>query len=328
MGSNQLNGWIHETFLVNAIKDYSREFLVASKMPAYLTKNAVYTVICASDDTTITMWKNSGSGYVVWESLTLNRLQTFTFSEHSDPTGMKIATNNPVGIQSGSLFDTIVKGMNGDDQLCISLPPTSRLSLDHFITPIAIRRDPGGYHVRVIAAYDNTVVSDLLGMNTVLATLSGGTYYELGPVLSFGPKVRALRCSKPCLVAQYNMGPAYDGTVSTDSFLMRVPSTDFAVISRVILSTPRRYPNIVMTSKLNIVTWSSLASAVRLDGVGVSGWVAFSSDSPMVYVTTSVNDGQHEIWVEGGSFGFVAWLYGYRPGAAEAYGTIIGIAES
>ena len=327
IGSNQLRGWSQDVFLVNAIKDYSREFLVASKMPAEFMKDALFTVICVSDDTTITIWKNSGSGYVVWQSLTLNRLETFTFSEQSDPTGMKIVANKPVNVQSGSSLDTISTGMNGGDHMCISLPPISRLSRDHFITPIAIRNDPGGYHVRVIAAHDDTVVSDLLGMNAELATLSGGTYYELGPVTS-GLKVRALRCSKPCLVVQYNMGPAYDGTASTDVFLMRVPSIDFAVLDRVILLTPRDFPNLPIASKLNIVTWSSLASAVRVDGVGVSGWVAFSNDSPMVYATVSVNDGQHEIWVEGGDAGFLAWLYGNRPGEVEACGTSVGCAES
>ena len=290
-------------------------------------RDSIFTVIGVSDDTTITIWKNSGSGYVVWQSLTLNRLETFTFRNQSDPTGMKIVANKPVGMQSGSPLDTILKGMEGGDQMCISLPPISSFSLDHFITPIAIRNDPGGYHVRVIAAYDNTAVSDLLDMNAALAMLCAGTYYELGPVTS-GLKVSALRCSKPCLVVQYNMGPAYDGTVYADTFLMRVPPIDLAVVDRVILTTPKNYPNLVKTSKLNIVTWSSLASAVRLDGVGVTGWVAFSNDSPMVYVTMSINDGQHEVRVEGVGSGFIAWLYGYSPGEVEGYGTSIGCADS
>ena len=290
-------------------------------------KDSTFTVICVSDDTTITIWTNSGSGYVVWQSLTLNRLETFTFSEQSDPTGMKIVMNKPVGVQSGSSQDAIVTGMNGGDHMCISLPPLSRLSLDHFITPIAIRNNPGGYHVRVIAAHANSVVSDLLGINAELATLRGGMYYELGPLTS-GLMVRALWCSKPWLIVQYNMGPAYDGTVYTDTFLMWVPSIDCAVVDRVIVTTPKDYPNLAMASKLNIVTWSSLASAIRLDGVSVIGWVAFSNDSPMVYATASVNDGQHEIWVEGEGPGFIAWLYGYIPGEVEAYGTSIGCAES
>ena len=236
VGSNQLDGWVQDVFLINAMKEYSSEFLIASKMPANQMKDSTFTVICVSDDTTITIWINFGSGYVVWQSLTLNRLETFTFSEQSDPTGMKIVINKPVGVQSGSSQDTIVTGMNGGDHMCISLPPSSRLSLDHFITPIAIRNNQGGYHVRVIAAHANSVVSDLLGINAELATLRGGMYYELGPVTS-GLMVRALWCSKPCLVVQYNMGPACDGTVYTDTFLMRVPSIDCAVVDRVIVTT-------------------------------------------------------------------------------------------
>ena len=322
MGNNQLDGWSQDVFLVNALWNMSTEFLVVSREPR--EKAAVFSVFAAYDSTIVNIWKPAVSGHVHWQTFTLNRLDTFTFKETTDPTGYKIVTNKAVSVLSGSQTDVIVSGMSGFDHMCVSLPPVDFLvGTEYYIIPITIRNNPGAYHVRVVAVYDSTIVSDLKDDGNHITSLNGGQYFENGPVTS-GTPVTALRCSQPCIVMQYNMGPAYDSTAGTDTFQMWIPSLHHHT-KYVNFITPHNEDDTAMQNTLVVLTWSTVTSAVLVDGVSVDNWVEFWAGSEISYAAVIVGDGEHDIVFQGKPpHGFLAWLYGRNAGDVDAYGTLLG----
>ena len=322
MGNNQLRGWSGDVFLFNALWDISTEFLVVSREPVY--DNAVFSVIAAYDGTTVNIWRPSTSGYIHWQILHLNRLETFTFKEETDPTGYKIISNKTVSVLSGSQTDVVGSGTSGD-HMCVSLPPTTYIDqTDYYIIPITIRNNPGAYHIRILAIYNFTVVSDLKNADNQIATLSEGQYHESGPVAS-GTFVTALRCSKPCIVMQYNMDASYDGTPNIDGFQMWIPSLHHRV-NYINFITPHNEYDTAMQNTLVILTWSAVTTEILVDGVSLNNWVEFWPGSEISYAVTSVIDGEHAIVYRGDpQYGFLAWLYGNNAGHDDAYGTLLGV---
>ena len=322
MGNNQMSGWSQDVFLVNALWDISIEFLVVSREPT--RQAAVFNVIAAYNGTIVDIWKPTVSGHVHWQTAILNRLDTFTYKETIDPTGYKIVTNKAVSVQSGSQTDVIVTGMTGFDHMCVSLAPSSYYSgNDYYVIPITIRNDPGAYHVRVVALHDSTIVSDLKNAGNQIATLNTGQFHENGPVTT-ETHVTALRCSKPCIVMQYNMGPAYDNTANTDTFQMWIPSLHHST-NYINFITPHNGHDTAMQNTLILLTWSEVTSEILVDGESVTGWVEFWTDSEISYVAVSVGDGEHNILYSGDShYGFLAWLYGKDGTDVEGYGTLLG----
>ena len=209
--------------------------------------------------------------------------------------------------------------------MCVSLPPTTYYdSTDYYIIPIRIRNNPGAYRVRVVAVYNSTIVTDLMNSESQIATLYTGQCHENGPVTS-GLSVMALRCSKPCIVMQYNMGPAFDSTANTDTFQMWIPSL-YHRTNYVNFTTPHNEDNTAMQNTLVILTRSVVASEILVDGASVDGWVEFWTGSEIAYTVVSVGDGKHDIVYNGeNQYGFLAWLYGKDGTDVDAYGTLLGV---
>ena len=255
-------------------------------------------------------------------------MDTFTYMNDADPTGYLIISDKPVSVLSGSKHASIDQSDIHSDHMCMALPPVSLLGgLDYYIPPIAIRVDHGAYHVRVVAAIDFTVVRDMGTISGQMVQLNRGEYYEFGPVTS-GLPVRAIRCSRPCLVAQYNMEPDYDNTQYSGPFLMWIPSMSYKT-KYVTFMTPHNELDQAMRNEVAIITWFVVTDEIYLDGAIVTGWTQFWSDSEMAFTTVAVNDGSHDIRYGGADdFGFLAWLYGYDEGDWDAYGTVIGCEHS
>ena len=325
MANSQMNGWSQDVFLINSISEKSTKFLVMSRESVY--GPAAFSVTPFDDGTNVDIWKSSAVGYSLWQSLTLNRMDTFTYINDADPTGYLIISDKPVSVLSGSKTASIGQTDIYDDHMCMSLPPTSLLGgLDYYIPPITIRVDPGAYHVRVVAAIDFTVVQDMVTV-TQIVQLNRGQHHEFGPVIS-GQPARAIRCSRPCLVAQYNMEPDYDNTQYSGPFLMWIPSMSYKT-KYVRFMTPHNELDRAMRNELAIITWSAVTGDIHLNGETLTDWTEFWSGSEMAFATVVVNDGSHNISYDGaGDFGFLAWLYGDDPGDWDGYGTVIGCKHS
>ena len=323
MGNNQGGGSTQDVFLVNALRDISIQYLVVSPEPR--RNEGIFTVISAYNGTSVAIWKPSPSGYVHWKTVELNRLDTFTFMEKTDPSGYKVISNRPVSVQSGSEKERISARMTYIDHMCVSLAPTLyNGGADYYIIPITIRNNPGAYHVKVVAVYNLTVVSDLKNSGNHIATLGAGQHLENGPVIS-GTPVTVLRCSKPCTVMQFNMGPSYDGTANIDAFQMWIPPLHHH-IKYINFITPHNEVNTAMQNTLVILTWSAVTAKILVDGTSVNNWVEFWLGSDISYVSVSVNDGEHDIVYNGDSqYGFLAWLYGKDGRERDAYGTLLGV---
>ena len=322
MGNNQDAGYSQDVFLINALRNISTEYIVVSPAPS--KSEGMFTVISACNGTTVVIWKPSSSGYVHWHTVNINRLETFTFRDNTDPTGYKIISDKPVSVQAGSEKDRIGARISRIDHMCVSLAPVSYYGgTDYYIIPITIRNNPGAYHVRVVAVHDLTVVSDLKNSGVHIATLNAGQYHENGPVIS-ETYVTALRCSKPCIVMQYNMGPDYDSTMNVDAFQMWIPSFH-QHINHINFITPHNEDDTAMQNTLVILTWSAVTTEILVDGTSVNDWVEFWPGSDISYVSVSVDDGEHDIVYNGDpQYGFLAWLYGKDGADIDAYGTLLG----
>lgn len=311
-----------DVFMLNALTSQSTDFIIISKSPDFT--EATFSVISSEDDTRVTIYYNPGTGYVIRDEVTLNYLQTFSYTGSDDPTGFKVIANKPIGVESGSVCDW-VGGIMWGDHMCISVPPVHTLGLEHYIVPLTLRNNPDAYTVRTVAAEDDTELMDLTS-GTSLTTLNQGDHYDTGP-LTVSPYAMALACSKPCLVAQYSFGRNYDlGTM--DPFLLLINPIE-SFITRAIFTTvsyrlvdPTRP---TFSNRLAIVTKDADTASLLLDGSSISStWTPYNDGSGMMYTTVNLEDGEHTLLCTGASCGFHAWLHARHLWWYTAHGTDVG----
>ena len=331
LGSNQIQGDSQDVFMVNALTEASTSFMVAGfdicTTPGNVCGNNVFSFVAASDNTEARIYKPFNSDYVLYATKTLARMDTYTVPQPPDVSGFIINASKPIAVLSGNSVNTI--GMNATgagDHLCMSLPAINQQGSgwkNYYVPPIAIRPDPRAFYVKVLMLHDSTDAYDV-AEGILPPTLNRGQFREIGPVTS-GDPVGKILCNNPCLVAQFNMGPGYDGEVNIDSFLMWIPPIDFKT-KFVRFVTPRNENNSPMENKLMIVTWSKVKHLFCVDNANIGEWTEFATDADMVYKSMSMTDGVHEVAYVNATdeFGFLAWLYGKDPGLKEAYGTWLG----
>ena len=211
-------------------EDFTDFIIPASRDGAHLVHAPIVAVVAITENTVITVQKKATVGYQSGNTYTLNKYDVLSLSSvtaFSEYLGALIHSTYPVAVYSGhtcsKVYDTAPPEYSCD-AIIISVPPLSSLGKDHIIPPTAGRDIYTKSIVQVLAAYDETDVNvfDSYYNKWIKQTsLSKGRDYQ---TLIMAYLATGIKCSKPCLVVQYNPPKEYDISGSGfDTFAMLVP---------------------------------------------------------------------------------------------------------
>ena len=97
----------------------------------------IATVVAKEDNTVVTVFKcDNSSVYSQVAIETINSLQTFTYSEQEDLTGLYITTSKGAAVFFGVQCGFVPAGEPNCDPLYNQLPPFNMLGTNHILPPI------------------------------------------------------------------------------------------------------------------------------------------------------------------------------------------------
>lgn len=274
------------------------------------------TAVLNGRTTPFTVTLQQGDSYLLQADVSRNDLNT-------DLTGTRITSDKPVAVFGGhqrSLLPVTSTSLTSRDFLTEQIPPVQVWGRQYLLTPFVIpdNIDPEGQDmVRVLAAYDNTVVSI---NDTEVATLGAGRWYEV-PLSA----AATLSATQDILVAQYKRS-SQRGQISRlgDPFMIIIPPRRQFLRSYTVLNAQARELSSVVYQRqyVTLICPTAFVHTVTLDGTPVDPSVfTVIPSSCYSYASVRVADGVHTVTAEK-EFGI--YVYGY--GNANSYGYVGGMA--
>jgi hypothetical protein len=186
-----------------------------------------YTAVSTDDDTQVTVYSPLvAGGYTLKESFTLNRGQTYAYTNPSDLTeeisGFKLVASKPISVISGHSNFIITLELAWRTQIIGSAAFPVRVLGSQYVVPSIAGGDPIQCEIRVIA----------VGPGNTLVTHDGADSVEIaeGKMTSFirSDKTRpsTIVCSQACSVAVYTYQDNTDNFAGSIQ-LPIVPDTAF-----------------------------------------------------------------------------------------------------
>lgn len=230
----------------------------------------------------------------------------------SDLTGTRVLSDKPIAVFGGHACANVRSASSSFcDYLVEQMTPVSQWATEFFARRLSTRLK--GDTFRVLAAYDNTVVSV---NGAAVTTLAAGQFYEtLRPTLALVATTQ-ITATRPVLVAQYANSSDFDNTPKSDPFMTLVPG-------RLLFSPQQRFcvpESGFLTHHVNIIAPTSAVGTVKLDGLVVGGFSAVGA-SGFSAATATVTGGVHSMtsslpigvtvygWNEYESYGWPACLF-------------------
>ncbi|MSU60791.1 MAG: hypothetical protein EXS31_00075 [Pedosphaera sp.] len=181
----------------------------------------------------------------------------------ADLTGTHILSDKPIGVFGGHACANVRSASSSFcDYVVEQLPPVNRWAAEFYLRRLATRSK--GDTVRVLAGYDNTIVSV---NGAPVATLAAGGFYETVRPASAAVNGTQITASRPVLVAQYANSSDFDTVASSDPFMSLVPG-------RPLFNAQQKFcvPTGFLTHHINVIAPTAAAGSVLLDGVAVGGF--------------------------------------------------------
>lgn len=242
---------------------------------------------------------------------------------NADITGTRIVSDKPVAVFSGhqrSLLPVSSPTLSSRDFLIEQMPPVQTWGKQYILTPFVIPEiiDPGAQDIfRVLAAYDNTVISI---NNVAVATLGAGRWYE-APLTA----AATLSATKEVLVAQYKRSSqSGQSDRLSDPFMIIVPPRRQFLNSYTIINSQARENKTVVYLRqyITLICPTAFTQTITIDGVPVDATrFAAVPNSCYSYASIRMTDGVHTVAAEK-EFGIYIYGYGY----ANSYGYVGGMA--
>ena len=170
-------------------------------------------IVACEDNTTIN---------VGFQTILLNKMETYLLESTGDMTGTVVVSNNPISFFSGHQCTTVPTNVAHCDHLIQQLPDTSTWGT-HFLSASFSGRDSGEIY-RVLASQPSTTVT------FTCSTLSQPSTYTLpsagswGEITSSNNDFCSIVSNNPVLLAQFALGGEIDG--HGDPFMVVVPAID------------------------------------------------------------------------------------------------------
>ena len=113
------------------------EFMASGVTSTEAGSYHIATVVAKENNTMVTVYKpDSSFVYSKVATVIINSLQTFTYSEQKDLTGLYITTSKGAAVFFGVQFGFVPTGQQHCDSLYDQLPPFTMLSTNHVLPPI------------------------------------------------------------------------------------------------------------------------------------------------------------------------------------------------
>lgn len=291
------------------------------------TAKSQFTVVGVEDNTTVEITPsvasvNNTRPAGVAFTIVLNKGDVYQFQSYTDITGSKVKSLStgtgckPLAVFSGSTWDYFdcIAGTSGDN-LFDQLFPSATWGKNYVTAPFATRQSD---IFRIMVQDPGTIVT-LNGTPLSTATLVNGTYYEFKS--SAG---NVITSDKPILVIQFMTSMACTPNANVgDPEMIILNAVEQTLKSATVLSARKDLtpPNTNITAHyLNIITLSSAAASIRVDGTAPTSTPQQIPGSKYSFfqenVTNSTNvNPTHTIT---GDSGFIAVAYGL--GNVESYG--------
>ncbi|MDQ6813050.1 MAG: IgGFc-binding protein, partial [Bacteroidota bacterium] len=291
------------------------------------TAKSQFTVVGVEDNTTVEITPtvpsvNNTRAAGVAFTVVLNKGDVYQFQSYSDITGSKVKSLStgsgckPLAVFSGSTWDYFdcPAGTSGDN-LFGQLFPSATWGKNYVTAPFVNRQSD----IFRIMVQDPTSIITLNGTQLNAASLINGTYYEFKS--STG---NVITSDKPIIVIQFmtSMACTPNATVG-DPEMIILNAVEQTLKSATVLSARRDLtpPNTNITAHyLNIITLSSAAASIRVDGVAPASQAQAIAGSKYVFFQENVTNStlSNPTHTISGDSGFIAIAYGV--GNVESYG--------
>jgi len=258
--------------------------------------------------------------------------QNLTVGE--DVTGMYLNASKPVQVITGCECAWVPTPNDlFCDYMAETMAPNNQLGVDYIVPPILGRSADAGYIVRVVPAYDNTVIKYMNGQTVTK---------RLGQFLQFDqPKTdtyTVVSCDKPCGVHQYNKGYLSFKDIPTDPFqMLTIPNDRFTAGAPFGTASFCEDMNdlIDFVNFMSIVTFDAYKDDILFDGSPIADQFSQGSGLASSWVPVEVNGvkfavaaffvkhGFHFVSMsagKSGSFGVYAYGHSQDPSSSSGYG--------
>lgn len=347
-------------YLALPITEVSLEYMVAS----YTARGpgASFSV-AAPYYTCVTVYKENGTQTVREMDFSLDPGQVYHVNAPSDLTGRHVKSKNPVAVYSGldcAYVNQYTPSVQKCDHIVEQLAPLATYGMNHAMSSFYGRSWSTGYQIRVVAAYDDTIVrwaefdlnptTGAAGAPVVKGpqTINTGNFMEITVSRpSNTPVAVLLTCSNPCEVMQYgesfDMTPAgTDNGVKPDSVMVTVPSFD-SYTNDVTFSTSKLYnaagnQTLENVNGLTVIVKSSDLSKLKLDGQPLQTALQNAKTATLNFPTAlsgpsetysvvfggPLSPGFHRVTADGNSpdVKYTVFVYGWAPvsGSSDSSG--------
>jgi hypothetical protein len=250
-----------DSFLVYPVQTCGSEYYVISyetNIPSY--PGSYFSIVAMYDDTSISITPSLSSGghsSGIPYDITMNRCQTYRLYDQvgdvKDITGSLIVSDKPIAVFSGHRLCQVPNGIVAGNHTVEQLLPVPLWDTTYRTVSFM---DRSAYTIRVVAAYDGTVISI---NGTIIATLNAGEYAD--SIISGNSIIKA---SNKILAAQYAHGAQYDSN-----------ETGFGDPSMLLIPSSKQYRKTytfttmhadIASNYINIIVKNSAISKMRLDG--------------------------------------------------------------
>lgn len=283
--------------------------------------NSEFLVVATVDNTKVkitpSVATDGGNKANTTFTVSLNRGQSYQVqSTSNDLTGSHIVSDKPVAFFSGSEATTIPLSGSTYDHLYEQIPQISTWGREFYVVPLK-QRSKDTY--RVLAAEDKTVVT--IGATNTKKELSKGQFYEFELASYQACKVTS---TKKVLLAQFCRSQAVDGGAGVGDPFMTVISPITQKTNDVTFTAYES--NLIQNIfYVNIVTLSSEASLITLDGNSIAYQFSSFADGKYSYAQVPISKGTHRLTSSSQNGDFLAYVYGFGDnGNTESYGYGVG----
>ncbi len=215
----------------------------------------------------------------------------------ADLSGTRIRSSKPIAVFSGH---QCASNPSEDAWFCNHLVeqllPVNAWGNDFYAAPLATQNR--GYTLRLLAAYDGTVISS----NGVPVTvLNRGQFMQSQPTVA-----ARFTATQPIFVTQYASSGDWDGNTNSDPFMLTVQAVRHFSSSYRISIPQTGFP----INFVNLIASNTAISAIQIDGVPISGLITSIGTSGYSYTRVPVTTGSHLLTNSSGN-PFGASVYGW-----------------
>ena len=258
-------------------------------------------------------------------SFVINRLQTVYIETVEDLSGTKVVTNRPVSVVSGHECGNVPSNVTACSHLIEQIPPTALWGDVHYTAPLANKRS---YTIKILAAYNFTIVSIYCNNTMELYTISEGQFVNK---LSQMYEYCAVYSSKDVLVAQLSHGGTEDNRYG-DPMMTIVSAAnqylnkfDFSTIRNPLQAGYDHYINIIVKEQYYQPNMIYLIAGGVNRSLVTQQWVPIQVNNTIeAYATqVSIPEGVAQVFHTNPTAQMMTIVYGFA--RYDGYGHIGGI---